>query len=41
MTRPEGFDFSAATVGGCIGFLAALAAFKFLWKKDHDDFERM
>ena len=41
MTEPEGFDYSAAAVGGSIGVLAALAAFKFLRRKDHDDFERV
>ena len=41
MAEPEGFDYSAAAVGGSIGVLAALAAFKFLRRKDHDDFERM
>ena len=41
MTEPEGFDCSAAAVGGSIGFLTAIAAFKFLRRKDQDDFERM
>ena len=39
--EPEGFDYSSAAIGGSVGFVVALAALKFLKRKNHDDFERV
>merc|ERR1712156_770821 len=37
--EPEGFDYSSAAICGSVGFAVALAALKFLKRKNHDDFE--